>query len=65
MRPSTNGRASRFTAAEIADVREVYRLLRLAERQRTQIQQRLGMSPDEFNNYGRGARGKKPRKEAA
>lgn len=65
MRTSTSGRSSRFTAAQIAEIRAAWLIVRDARALQSSVVARLGLRRDEFNHYGQGVRGKKPAREAA
>ena len=54
------GQSSRFTAEQIAAVREVDREYRRAASRRTAMASELGMSRDDWSRYARGILGKKP-----
>ena len=54
------GQSSRFTAEQIAAVREVDREYREMVRRRKEIALQLGMTRDDWSRYARGVLGKKP-----
>ena len=60
----TQGRYSRLTAAQIAEIRAAYRALREAEERRRAVVKRHGISIKEFWRYGVGLLGKKPARVA-
>ena len=58
------GQYSRFTAAEIAEIRDAYRAIREAKARRRTVIERHRLTRWEFHAYGTGALGKKPARAA-
>jgi hypothetical protein len=59
------GQASRFTAEQIAAIRQLDDEYRRVSKQRDALRSRLGMTRDDWSRYSRGILGKKPARVAA
>lgn len=60
-RRNSPGPVCRLTVEQVAEIREVYRRLDNARKDRKRIQRATGLTPDEFWRFATGKRGKKAR----
>ena len=61
-RRNSPGPVCRLTVEQVAEIREVYRRLDEARKERLRIQRAVGLTPDEFWRFAVGKRGKKARR---